>query len=215
MILKVASILFLGSLVLACSIKEEEEELTRDYSNDVFYYYGYENRAIYLEQVMDKILIKFSSDTNKEQILALISEADSLKLIGSSYRYEGTLRYAALESKDEKQISLETLKSLKERDEIISATYMHRYNGGNLSGIMDDFVVQLKSSTSYEQLKKLAEKNACEIGKKDQFVNNQYTLHVSKTSELNAMQTANKFYETKLFAFAEPNFMILNAIPQF
>ena len=211
--LKLASVLFFASLVSACSTKEEEQ--TRDYSNDSFYYYGYENRKIYVEIVMDKIFIKFSSDANKEQILALISGADSLTLISGAYWYEGPLRFAALESKDEKQISLETLKSLKERDEIISATYMHRYNGGNLSGIMDDFVVQLKSSTSYEQLKKLAEKNACEIGKKDQFVNNQYTLHVSKTSELNAMQTANKFYETKLFAFAEPNFMILNAIPQF
>jgi len=213
MILKFASILFLAGFVLACQ-KEEEEELTRDYSNDNFYYYF--NEKIFLTQVMDKILIKFSSDTNKEQILALISEADSLKLTNGAYWYEGPLRFAALESKDEKLISLETLKSLKERDEIISATYIHRrYNGGNLSGIMDDFTVRLKSSTSYEQLKKLAEKNACKIGQKDRYANNQYTLHVSKTSELNAMQMANKFHEAKFVAFAEPNFIILNAIPQF
>jgi len=210
--LKLASVLFFASLVFACSVKEEEEQ-TRDYSNDSFYYYGYEDRIIQVEIVMDKILIKFSSDTNKEQILALISGADSLTLISRAYWYEGPLRYAALESKDGKQISQETLTSLKKRDEIMSVTYMHRYNG-KLSGIMDDFCVKLKGSTSYEQLKKLAEKNGCKIGGRDSFVNNQYTLYVPKTSELNAMQMANKFYETKLFAFAEANFIVLNAIQQ-
>ena len=209
MILKLASVLFFASLVSACSTKEEEE-LTRDYSNDIFYYYGYENRAIYLEQVMDKILLGFTSDTHSEQMLALIDEYSTLQLIDGALCGEGNIRFAAVESKDGKHISQEMLTSLKEKDKIISATYMYRYNGSHAMGIMDDFVVRLKGSTSYEQLKKLAEKNACRIGKKNQFVDNQYTLHVSKTSELNAMQMANKFYETKLFAFAEPNF-VLNA----
>jgi len=208
--LKLASVLFFASLVFACSTKEEEE-LTRDYSNDIFYYYGYENRAIYLEQVMDKILLGFTSDTHSEQMLALIDGYSTLQLIDGTLCGVGYIRFAAIESKDEKQISLETLTSLKGKDEIISATYMYRYNGSHAMGIMDDFVVRLKGSTSYEQLKKLAEKNACRIGKKNQFVDNQYTLHVSKTSELNAMQMANKFYETKLFKFSESEFVVLNA----
>ncbi|MDR2968838.1 MAG: S8 family serine peptidase [Tannerellaceae bacterium] len=36
-------------------------------------------------------------------------------------------------------------------------------------------------------------------------------LHVSKTSDVDAMQTANLFYETELFEFAEPNLIDFNA----
>jgi Subtilisin-like serine proteases len=191
--------------------KGEGSIKTKAFSDAPFFYYGYEDKVIYLEQIMDKIFIRFSPDTDKEQILALIDGAVSLKLIDGAYWDKGPLRYAALESPDGKLIPQETIELFKERTEIVSATYMYRYNNGNLEGIMDEFTVLLKENTSYEQLAKLAKENGCKIGDENQFVKNQFTLHVPKTSELNAMQMANKFYETKLFKFSESEFVVLNA----
>lgn len=208
--LKIALATFILTGFSACSIKDNEDKLkTKSDDGEIFYYYGSEK--VFLTQSLDKTLLRFTSDIDKEQMLALISEFTSLEIIDGAYWGEGPLRFAAFESMDGKPISSEIMKSLKNKDKVISATYMYQYHNGKLQGIMDEFIVQLKGGTSYEQLEILAKENGCTIGEEYPFVKNRFTLHVSKTSELNAMQVANKFYETKLFAFSEPNFVTLNA----
>ena len=177
---------------------------------DGYYYYGYEDKKIFLEKVTDKISLRFTNDVDKEQILALINEYSFLKLMNGALSYEGFIRYAALESKDGNQIPADVIESFKANPKIASVTYMYLFDGTSVQAIMDEFVVKLKASTSYAQLRELAKQNNCKIGEENKFVKNQFTLYVSKTSKLNAMQMANLFYEAKLFEFSEPNFMLLN-----
>jgi subtilisin family serine protease len=84
-------------------------------------------------------------------------------------------------------------------------------SGGSQVAYTDEFIVKLKDGTSFAQLQELATQYDTTIGKENEFVKNQYNLYVSKTSEFDAIQTANLFYETELFEFAEPNFILLNA----
>lgn len=58
----------------------------------------------------------------------------------------------------------------------------------------------------------MAKKYGCTIDKENEFVKNQFKLYVQKTFGLNALQTANLFYETGLFEFSEPNTLILDAL---
>ena len=215
-ILKFLCVMFIFTgIISACSVKEKDDELiTKSNNDEIFYYYGYEDIKIYLEQVMDKIFLKFTSDIYREQISLLIEEFSSLQLIDDALCDVGLIHFAALESKNGKPIPQETIESLKIKDEIISATYLYLYDGKFLQGIMDEFVVKCKATTSYAQLNILAEQNKCTIGSENTFVKNQFTLYVPKNSNLNAMQMANLFYETRLFEFAEPNFAILNAANQ-
>ncbi|MDR2585026.1 MAG: hypothetical protein LBC84_02230 [Prevotellaceae bacterium] len=207
---------FFTTLFFACSVKENEveEEKTTKPDDEIFYYFGLENKKIYLTQCLDKILIRFSSDTDKERMLALVSDVAPLKIFENTISDEGYIHLACFESQDEKPISQEIIKSFKTIDQVISVAYMYQYNGGKHQGIIDEFVVQFNSSTSYKQLEELAKENGCTIGEKysSPFVENRFTIHVPKTSELNAMQMANKFYETKLFYFSEPNFIFLNLL---
>uniref|UniRef100_S0DFN7 Putative subtilase family protein n=1 Tax=termite gut metagenome TaxID=433724 RepID=S0DFN7_9ZZZZ len=108
----------------------------------------------------------------------------------------------------EGEISSDILDSFKTKEEIVSATYLLKYNGSQ-SAYTNEFIVKLKDGTSFARLKELADKTTCRIGKEDEFVKNQYMLYISNASELDAIQTANMFYETGLFEFAEPNLIDL------
>ena len=181
--------------------------LNAQQTSENFYYY--QGEKISLQQRTDKMYLKFAPNVDKEQIRSIISSDTSLEAtIGNvDDRFPN---FIVLEAKNGQQISSTTIESFKKRTEIISATPLFQY-GSVSQGLTDEFVVKLKNTTSYEQLQELAKQNDCKIEKENQFITNQFMISVSKTSRLNALQMSNLFYETGLFEFSEPNFVILNA----
>jgi subtilisin family serine protease len=182
--------------------------LSAQQESDHFYYYFGEK--IFLKQRTDKIYFDFAPNVSEEQLHSLIRSDASLKPAADIRLEEGSLRFAILEAKEGKQITSTAVQTLKSRPEIVWASYMYQCNE-MLIGLTNDFVVKLKETTSYEQLKKLTEQNHCTIGEENRYVKDQFMLYVSKVSELNTLQLSNLFYETGLFEFASPNFFILNA----
>ena len=172
-----------------------------------FYYSSGEK--VYLTQIADKILLKFTPDADKEQILDIIGSDPSLKsMFDINLDENAALSTIVLETKNGKPVPPTTVEFFKSKTEVVSVTYLYQYNGQVLEGLTDEFVVKLKDSTSFKQLQELADKNKCKIGDENQFTKNQFMLYVSKTSKLNALQTSNLFYETGLFEYAEPNFYV-------
>ena len=195
---------------------DNEEQLITTMAElaDAPFYYDFDKK-IFLQQRKDKIFLKFAQDANTEQLHSLINRNSSLRPsianLDETYRPR---RVAVLESKDGKQIPSTTLESFKAMPEVLSVTYLLDYNGG-LQGLMDDFVVKLMETTSYEQLEKLAAQNNCKIEEEYQFSfskNDYFKISVSKASKLDAMQMSCLFYETGLFEYTSPNFAILNAL---
>ncbi len=219
-------ILFLLSFVLAGCVEDfvvsdhkayEEESATRaeqkdkDVDGQVFYWYGIENRKIFLNQVKDKVFVKFAPNTTKEQFLSVGTGSSSLRSKESNperYFIEGYSFNTTILEGD--MIYSDIFSSLKAKKEIVSVTYLLDSNGSQ-SAYTDEFIVKLKDDTSFSQLQKLVGKYNCSIGKENEFVKNQFNLYVSKDSELDAIQISNLFYETGLFEFAEPNFVLLDA----
>ena len=60
---------------------DKETVQTRAFTDNSFYYFGYENKKIFLTQSTDKVFLRFTSDTDRAKIGALIGDAASLKLI--------------------------------------------------------------------------------------------------------------------------------------
>ena len=165
-----------------------------------------------LKQRKDKIFLKFISEADKEQKLAIVRSVNSLKLTSDfDLSEQHPFNFAVLKSKNGNYIPSATIEYFEKKAEIVSVTYLYQYKGGVFQGLTDEFSVMLKQTTSYAQLQELAEKNNCKVGEENQYEKNVFMLYVSKTSKLDAMQTANLFYETGLFVFSEPNFIILNA----
>lgn len=166
-----------------------------------YYYYGVK---MYLQQATDKILLKFASGANRAQILDIIKSDVSVKPMFDEGRE--SISVEVLENKNGKPIPSTTVESFKARPEVVSVSYMFRFdNSQGIMGFTDEISVKLKGTTSYEQLQELAEKNNCTI-EKENHTKNQFMVYVSKTSNLDALQTSNLFYETGLFEWSNPNF---------
>jgi len=181
------------------------------WKEDFFYYFG---EKIYLRQKADQILLKTAPNIYWTAIAPLIN-ADSSLTVSVAFWTE-TSPVVLLMSKDGKPIPLTTLDSILEIPEIVSASYEYlpyQYKPGiylvTHGAFTDEFLVKLKKTTSYEQLKTLTQQNGCILGEEDQFEKNQYRLYVPKTSDSNVIQMSKLFYETGLFDNSSPNvFMI-------
>jgi subtilisin family serine protease len=179
-------------------------------AGNVFYYYGKEK--FFLEERTDKIFLKLDlAVTNKENLKGLTNNIKSFELATDINEDSDIISpFVIIETKNKEDVPLTLYENYKANTMVISATTLLQYNEV-LQGLTDEFVVQLKSSSSYEQLKKLALQNNCVI-KNDKWIGvDQYMLSVSKISKLNSLQMANLFYETGLFEFAEPDFVVINA----
>lgn len=75
-------------------------------------------------------------------------------------------------------------------------------------GISNLFMVKLNDASGIESLKKLAADNKVKIVGQNRFMPLWYTLSVDKHSAGNAMDIANRFFESKLFATAEPDLLV-------
>ena len=168
-----------------------------------------------IKQLKDKIFIlqealyvdSGSYNIAREQFLVLINSDTTLQLLPNIW-----IGWVVLETKDGSPIPLATVEYFKASPLVASVSHPLEveYNGV-VQGLTNKFVAKLKKTTSYVQLQQLAAENRCTIGREEDYhVKNQFFVTVPKTSELNAMQMSDLFYETGLFESVQPTFVILN-----
>ena len=180
--------------------------LNAQQKSDHFYYY--KGEKIFLQST-DKLFIRLEPNINNEQLLHTLINCDTSMFIYKACLKNKVYHFAIFEAKDRKAISSVTIECYKTKEEVISATHLLQYYH-TLQGLTDEFIVKLKPTISFIQLQELAEKNNCKVGEENKYVKNQFTIHALKTSSINALQLSNLFYETGLFDYAEPNFIVLD-----
>jgi serine protease len=79
---------------------------------------------------------------------------------------------------------------------------------GNKMALTQYFYVKLKSGSDVSKLVEYASTTNTQIIGQNKYMPNWYTLAVTEKSNLNALQMANKFYESNVFEHAEPSFTI-------
>jgi hypothetical protein len=92
---------------------------------------------------------------------------------------------------------------------VVYATPFLIYSDGTLQGVQDKFLVLLKDASQYDVLVQTANRNGVKIDGEDEYVKNLYHLSVTKSSGGSALDMANKFFETRLFQYSEPDLRIL------
>ena len=98
-----------------------------------------------------------------------------------------------------------TLRSLEEDEDVEFVVPVYREPQSGLRLVAtDEITVRFKSDVSKEAIDELNEEYGVEIAEKDPFAPNQYTLKVKDTKDTFAI--ANKYHESDLTEFAEPNF---------
>ena len=79
---------------------------------------------------------------------------------------------------------------------------------GNKMALSQYFYVKLKNGRDLSKLIEYASTTNTEIIGQNKFMPNWYTLGITEKSNSNALQMANRFYESNLFEHAEPSFII-------
>lgn len=99
----------------------------------------------------------------------------------------------------------ESIQSLENDDrvEFVAPVYREPQSGLRMVAT-DEITVRFKSGVSDEAIDRLNKETGVEIINKDRFAPNQYTLKVKDPKETFAI--ANKYHESDLTEFAEPNF---------
>jgi hypothetical protein len=179
-------------------------------AKDVFYYNR--DEKIFLEEREDKIFLKLDlTVATKEKIIDLKNDIESFELVADIDPEEKVISpFVLIETNDGDAVPSALYENCKANEMVLSATNVLQYRH-KLQGLTNEFVVKLKPSSSSEQLEELALQNKCVIEKYNWITAYHYVLSVSKTSELNSLQTANLFYETGLFDYAVPEGVIINA----
>ena len=98
-----------------------------------------------------------------------------------------------------------SLKNSQNNDIIYTAPFF-RINGKEV-GISQFFYVKLRQQSDYSVLEKLAQENNVKIEGRSKFMPLWYILSCTNRSTGNALEMANLFYETGMFASSQPDLM--------
>lgn len=179
-----------------------------NYKGQAQYWYYYGKEKIVLTEIPNMSIIKKSQQCDISELLSIIRK-DNVSVSNQDDLIDERNPFIIIESIDSLAIPLLTLETIKNIPGVISVQPMLEYKGF-LCGIIDEFVVKLKSDVSIVELENLSDKYSCEIIKENEFVKDQFLLSVSKTNQKSALQLANIFYETNLFEFSEPNLFVFD-----
>lgn len=172
-------------------------------------YYWYKGNKIPLNKKPGKKYILFDA-ANEAKVASILSykgarvaqEAEALNLSGSLQKKDGQ------NTKGLKWMILEATGQLtSDSSEILYEAPFFTTTGGDEVGLSHLFYVKLKAENDLEILKKLADENGAEILGNDENMPLRYTLQSTKQSTGNALELANKFYETGSFAKCQPDLM--------
>ena len=157
----------------------------------------------------DKIIVQLKENFNPDEWANMISPQKDILSISQLRAMGG---YLILEFKGIKAADIESKISNFKKDEKIAGAFPFLINkDGNVIGALtSEFIVKLKKSTSFLQLEQFVEHYQVDISKQYEFDNHTYFLSVQKNSELDAMELSKSFYESGLFEYVEPNFMLFS-----
>lgn len=170
-------------------------------------HYYYHDQQIELENRKNYLLLKFNKSLDRSQYSEIIKVVEKMGAEPVS-EFEPSNPYAVL--KLDKDNYEDISNALASFDDIASSSYMYgSANAKTLSGQTDEIFVRFKVYDPKSNITYLKEKNI-EILEEIKKIPGLYRVKVSRG--ISAINTANDFYESGNFLFAEPNFFYYKAL---
>lgn len=167
------------------------------YSQNTYYYYDGQKDNVSIDNSKIFILLD-ATDTNivKEKISKYPA---SLEYFKKAVPFENKY-WSFIHNHDAKDL-IDVLQSVDYYSPSV------RTKNNNLVGVSHLFYVKLKSINDTVDLYKIVNEVNVEIVERNEYMPLWFTLSCANLSNSNALQMANYFYETNLFAASEPDFM--------
>ncbi|CAN5825424.1 hypothetical protein BH10BAC2_BH10BAC2_38360 [soil metagenome] len=198
--------LILAVLLLLCS------SVYSQYASEKFYYYkGNKNQVV---TSFKKIVFELKDNKylNPADRLAL---SKNLQIPNDSISSTGLKnQYMLLVSKkhEQEQEGKNILNKLLQNKDIAYARPFLLSASNKLVSYGTDFVIKLKQGAAYPAFLSLLKKYQCTLVKKYPFAENIYLVAAGAFTKYDALETANTFFEAKLFEYAEPDFKVYDIL---
>jgi hypothetical protein len=182
---------------------------SRDLTGSPYYHYTPDGKAFF-ELSGQKILIKFQPQISFEEQSRILSKEQLLLPLTKEMALPApkVLLAELRKGATEKQI-LELVERLNQVASIEFANPFLIYNDGTSEAALDRFIVKLNNRSDFSEMQKLVSEYGASIDEQYKYDENLYFIKVGKASKMRALEMANAFSETKLFAAAEPDVLKL------
>ncbi|MEO5582028.1 MAG: S8 family serine peptidase [Saprospiraceae bacterium] len=170
-------------------------------------FYGvYENKMTPYYLSTKKIIVKKSK--SKEKLPDILTNSNKIRNFESIPLNE-ELYSINLNDKVEKQEVRLLLKEIYANENVSFASpYLENEKGEIIAALTNEFIVGLNSETDLHLLEDFCLKNNYIIKKQYDFDARVYFITVERHSDLNAIEASLQAYNTGLFRYAEPNYLI-------
>ena len=206
-----------------------DSPISRGLETNNYYFYNHENKKVYLTLNTKYAFLsikEFVKPVNlPESIAEQVSKTTEFKpetITIKQYRNRTITNRIYTELSLKKKLSneqyLALLSDFRQQNEGVIASPYFSDEYGNKIGLSNFFYVKLKNQGDINTLEQMSEQKNCIITSQDEFMPLWYKLSVTETTEQNALECANLFYESDLFAAAEPDLtadLILSNDPYF
>ncbi|MGE8290056.1 MAG: S8 family serine peptidase [Sphingobacterium sp.] len=179
-------------------------------------YYYYKGKKIFLKPNKEFIFVNYSKTASLNVETAQLREtAKGLK----SFSGKSFVNQSADKTFYWKEMKLNNLSEIEYNDQVkklqaspnIETVSPYFFDAsGQKIGLSNFFYVKLKKEADLPLLEQKARENHLSIVEKNKFMPLWYTLTCTKETLKNALEISNLFFESGLFEYAEPDFLIEN-----
>ena len=174
-----------------------------DLSNDCkSRYYYYDSEKIILTEIPNQGCISFYDTLSIETINQILEQYQGIQVLSIPSNSNHAIISVGSENCNETDKLFATIKN---DSKISNCSKFFSSEEGYTLGITDVFVCKLKSSNYLSQMTELINDNHLEIIESDTS-NDHYIIRADKNSNVDALDMANKFFESGFFEYAEPEF---------
>ncbi len=175
---------------------------SNSFSQDDSVFYFYRGGKIFLQKRSDIIHLHISSGYDS---VGRIININHLQLCNFSSEHDLFLKNET----EGQPVSRQVFNKFKNLEFVDDISFLLTYNEA-LQYTTKEFVVKLSDSSSIDEFERLMAKYRCIVKENSTLVNNLFLL-ANQNDSIETLEMANLFYESGLFEYAEPNFVIINA----
>lgn len=176
-------------------------------ANAQSHYYGPEGKTN-LQLSQQKILVQFNSDQGFEKQKQITEQFSNILPLNRGMLLPSPkltlLDLTNINSEEELYLLID---QLNDHPKIRYAGHFLTHKDGTLHGVMDKVLVRINQVSDLQYLNEFANEYEAIVTGPNRYDPSLYHLEVQNSKETNALELANILHETKIFDYAEPDFL--------
>ena len=184
-------------------------------NSQIINYYYFQGKKHFLQERTDLVFLKFKTGITQNSAAEILSKYPQFDLVNSSVNPNED-NFIKLKQTFTESEYIELINRLKQDENFVNVSFAYSPLGFNdektFFGLNDNLILQFKPSYSLQQIEDINRNFGVEIIQKIDVTGGEtFLAKVTGNSEMNAMETANRYYENSFVNYSEPSLYVTNA----